>query len=204
MKKYLFIAAAALAAAALVSCNKDPEVKPADGDNTPAESTEFITKDATTVCINEVNGGDGYKGIELYNPTSKEVSLSGWKIVKNNEDILYWEAESSDKIAANGYFVIKANKSTTEIDALADAIASGGLSGKKAVKLDLVNGEIVVDTFDRGFTKNDNTEVALPDAGTNSFARAQDGKALWKIKSPTFKATNTGGQVIGDVTVDPE
>lgn len=209
MKKYLMIAAAVLTAAALVSCNPDNE---AGGGGGGATVTVFETKDATTVCINEVNGGDGYKGIELYNPTSAEVSLVGWKIIKNDEtETPYWEGVEGDKIAAGGFLVIRANKSTASLDALDASLlsvnkASGGLSGKKIVKLVLINGELSVDTFDRGWTKHwdGTTELGLPDAGTNSFARNENGKKTWKIKSPTFGATNAGGEVIGDVTVDPE
>ena len=85
-------------------------------------------------------------------------------------------------------------------------MGSGGLSGKKIVKLDLAHGEQIVDTFDRGWTKHWDgaTELGLPDAGTNSFARNEDGKKVWKLKAPTFKASNNAAEVVGEVTVDPE
>lgn len=202
MKKYLFITMAAVVAAAIVSCNPDNEVN--GGDETPTVKV-FETTDATTVCINEMNGNDNYKGIELYNPTDAEVSLVGWKIVKNNEEALYWEGVDGDKIAAKGYFVIKANKKTAEIDAVANAMGTGGLSAAKIVKLDLLNGSIIVDTFDRGFTAlyDGVNETALP-AMEGSAARVEDGKKTWKVMTATFGATNKGAQVIGEVTVDPE
>lgn len=202
MKKYLMIAAATVAALALVSCNQDPEAGGGGGgDNTPVV---FETTDATTVCINEVNGLDGYKGIELYNPTNAEVSLAGWKIIKNGEETLYWEAAADAKIAAKGYYVIKANKKTGEIDAVASAMGTGGLSAAKAVKLELANGELIVDTFNRGFDATAEVpEVALPEAG-GSMARMQDGKKTWKVMDATFGATNNGANVIGDIVTKPE
>lgn len=206
MKKYYLIALAVVAA--LVACNKDPEVTK-DKDGNTEENTAFVTKDATTVCINEVNGGTGYKGIELYNPTDAEINLEGYTIIKNDEEAVYWTGVNGDKIAAKGYLVIRASKETGELDALTNLSVdkgTGGLSGKKIVKLDLKDATKIIDTFDRGWTKHwdGSTELGLSDAGTNSFARQQDGKKTWKVMSPTMGATNAGATVVGDVTIDPE
>ena len=207
MKKYFMIAAAVLAAVAFASCNADPEVEGNKGgdEGKTEEPVEFKTTDATTVCINELNGNDGYKGIELYNPTDAEVSLEGWAIVKNGEETLYWEGVEGNKIAAKGYFVIKANKKTAEIDGVASATGTGGLSAAKAVKLELKNANgAVVDTFDRGLRPDlEDPEVALPTA-EGSMARKEDGKALWKVMAATFGATNNGANVIGDIVTVPE
>ena len=203
MKKYLMIAVATLAATALVSCNKDPETN--GGDET---IPEFITVDATTVCINEMNGNDGYKGIELYNPTAAEVSLEGWTIVKNNEvptgeTPAYWTGVAGDKIAAKGYLVIRANKKTTNLDnltCLSVNTGTGGLSASKAVKLELKNATgQVVDTFDRNFTPEEPAMATIE----GSAARKEDGKKLWKVMEPTFGAGNNSAKVIGDIDTKP-
>ena len=208
MKKYFLLIAAALTAVALVSCNKDDEENGGGGGE--SGPVVFETTDATTVCINEVNGGSGYKGIELYNPTDADIQLEGYFIIKNDDaENPYWTGAATDNIPAKGYLVIRANKETTEIDGLPATVltinkGTGGLSGKKAVKLELKKGDTSYDVFDRGFTDNDKTEVALPDAGTNSFARQQDGKKTWKLMTQTIGATNVGAAVQGEVTVDPE
>ena len=211
MKKYLMIAAAALAAAALVSCNPDNE---GGGGNSTVDVPSWPEADATTVCLNEVNGT--LKGIEIYNPTNAPVNLEGWTIIKNNESPAYWEGVSTDIIPAKGYMVIKASKASADLAAMeilfSTNAGTGGLSGKKALKLDLKNaaGE-VVDFFDRGFTKAGNTEPALEDWGVNSAARNQDGKAPWKVKVPSYGASNDAADVVvteanpdGKIVVDPE
>ena len=204
MKKYLMIAVAALAAAALVSCNPDNE---GGGGGNTVNAPSWPEADATTVCLNEVNGT--LKGIELYNPTDSPVNLEGWTIVKNNESPAYWEGTSDDVIPAKGYMVIKASNASADLAAMEILFAmnsgTGGLSGKKAVKLDLKNAAgVVVDFFDRGFTKAGNTEPALADLGANSAARIQDGKAPWKVKAPTYGASNNAANDLGEVSVDPE
>lgn len=204
MKKYLMIAAAALAAAALVSCNPDNE---GGGGGNTVNAPSWPEADATTVCLNEVNGK--LKGIELYNPTDSPVNLEGWTIIKNNESPAYWEGTSDDVIPAKGYMVIKASNAGADLAAMeilfSKNAGTGGLSGKKAVKLDLKNAAgVVVDFFDRGFTKAGNTEPALADLGANSAARIQDGKAPWKVKAPTYGASNNAADDLGEVSVDPE
>lgn len=216
MKKYLMIAAAALAAAALVSCNPDNE---AGGGGGTVNVPSWPEADATTVCLNEVNGS--LKGIELYNPTDAPVNLEGWTIVKNNEvppteGAPYWTGVATDVIPAKGYMVIKASKASATLAAMeilfSTNAGTGGLSGKKAVKLELKNAAgVVVDFFDRGFTKAGNTEPALEDWGDNSAARNQDGKAPWKVKAPSYGASNNAAEVIvteanpdGKIVVDPE
>ena len=74
------------------------------------------------------------------------------------------------------------------------------------MKLELKKGDTSYDVFDRGWTKHwdGTTELGLPDAGTNSFARQQDGKKTWKVMAQTVGATNAGAAVQGEVTVDPE
>ena len=61
----------------------------------------------------------------------------------------------------------------------------------------------VLDTFERGWAKNGNAEVALPTA-EGSFARTADAKKEWKVTAITMGKTNNGANVIGDISVDPE
>lgn len=207
MKKYLMFAAAALAAAVMVSCNQDPEGT--GGKTTVAPVCP--SADATNVCINELNGG--LKGIELYNPTNSPVSLAGWTIVKNNEFVSeaipepFWTGAATDIIPAKGYIVVLSSKPAADLTAkeilFSANKATGGLSGKKGVRLELFDAtNNSVDFFDRGFTNYQ--EATMADWGNDSAARTVDGKAEFKVLTETFGAANANGTVIGEVVVDPE
>ena len=214
MKKYFILALAA--AFAFAACNTDdPDVRKDEGNKEGSgEQTNQggeTTTDAT-LCINEVNGTKGYKGIEIYNPTDKEIDLQGWVVKKNNEvtdeaamTTLYWEgAAGVGKIAAKGYYVIHANKDDANLPEKTEGcVATGGLSNKKGVKLELINPEgKTVDTFNRGFDESliatgGDPEVPL-DELAGSFARDTDGGKDWKLKEPSFGATNNGVALVGD------
>ena len=211
MKKIFMFAFAAVAAVAMVSClpnddyQKPEEQKTPEEEKTPEGQT---TTDGATLVINEVNGVKGYKGIEIYNPTDKEIDLKGWVVKKNNEvtdeaamTTLYWEGvDGVGKIAAKGYYVIHANKDDANLPEKTEGcVATGGLSNKKGVKLELINPEgKTVDTFNRGFdVSQDDPEVPL-DELNGSFARDTDGGKDWKLKEPSFGATNNGVALVGD------
>jgi len=210
MKKYFILALAA--AFALTACNTDdPDVRKDEGNKEGSgEQTNPGGETGTeaTLCINEVNGTKGYKGIEIYNASDKEVDLQGWVVKKNNEvtdeaamTTLYWEgAANVGKIAAKGYYVIHANKDDANLPEKTEGcVATGGLSNKKGVKLELINPQgKVVDTFNRGFdVTQDDPEVPL-DELAGSFARDTDGGNVWKLKEPSFGATNNGVALVGD------
>lgn len=201
---------AAVAAVAMVSClpNDDYQKPEEENNNNNNNNQQPEETSGATLVINEVNGVKGYKGIEIYNPTDKEVDLKGWVVKKNNEvtdeaamTTLYWEGvDGVGKIAAKGYYVIHANKDDGNLPAKTDGcVATGGLSNKKGVKLELINPEgKTVDTFNRGFDESqEDPEVAL-DELAGSFARDTDGGKDWKLKEPSFGATNNGVALVGD------
>ena len=208
MKKYFIFALAA--AFAFVACNPDPEVKKDEEENNNEnEQTnpggEQTTDDLmTTLCFNEVCGVVGSKGIELYNPTGAEVSLEGVAIYKNDAADPTWTGTADDKLASKGYFVVTSKKEFDDIKDVANAKAADSFSPSKSLLLTLKdkNGN-VLDTFDRGWAKNGNAEVALPTA-EGSFARTADAKKEWKVLAITMGKTNNGANVIGEISVDPE
>ena len=160
----------------------------------------------TTLCINEVCGVVGSKGIELYNPTDAEISLEGVAIYKNEAADPTWTGTAADKLASKGYFVITSKKEFDNITDVANAKAADSFSPSKALLLVLKNAAgDVLDTFDRGWEKNNKTEVALATA-EGSFARTADAKKEWKVLEITMGKTNNGAALVGDgvIIVDPE
>ena len=158
----------------------------------------------TTLCINEVCGVVGSKGIELYNPTAAEISLEGVAIYKNEAETATWTGDADAKIASKGYFVITSKKEFDDIASVANAKAADSFSPSKSLILVLKDKDgNVLDTFERGWAKNGNAEVALPTA-EGSFARTADAKKEWKVLAITMGKTNNGANVIGDISVDPE
>lgn len=214
MKKVLYFALAAFTAFSLVACIEDKDDPQTPGKPDDKDKPETPDKpdqpggETLTLVINEVNGTKGYKGIEIYNPTDKEVDLKGWIVKKNNEvtdaekaTTLYWEGvDGVGKIAAKGFYVIHANKDDGDLPEKTEGcVATGGLSNKKGVKLELINPEgKTVDTFNRGFdVSQPDPEVAL-DELAGSFARDVDGGSEWKLKEPTFGASNNNAALVGD------
>ncbi len=210
MKKIFMFAFAAVAAVAMVSClpNDDYQKPEENNNNNNNNNQQPEETSGATLVINEVNGVKGYKGIEIYNPTDKEVDLKGWVVKKNDEvtdeaamTTLYWEGvEGVGKIAAKGYYVIHANKDDGNLPEKTEGcVATGGLSNKKGVKLELINPEgKTVDTFNRGFDASAEIPEAPLDELNGSFARDTDGGKDWKLKEPSFGATNNGVALVGD------
>ncbi len=210
MKKIFMFAFAAVAAVAMVSClpNDDYQKPEENNNNNNNNNQQPEETSGATLVINEVNGVKGYKGIEIYNPTDKEVDLKGWVVKKNDEvtdeaamTTLYWEGvEGVGKIAAKGYYVIHANKDDGNLPEKTEGcVATGGLSNKKGVKLELINPEgKTVDTFTRGFDASAEIPEAPLDELNGSFARDTDGGKDWKLKEPSFGATNNGVALVGD------
>jgi hypothetical protein len=210
MKKYFIFALAA--AFAFVACQQDPEVKKDDESNQNQENQNQENQQGgqtddnlmTTLCLNEVCGVVGSKGLELYNPTDAEISLEGVAIYKNEAADPTWTGDATSKIASKGYFVITSKKEFDNIADVANAKAADSFSPSKSLILVLKDkAGNVLDTFDRGWTKNGNAEVALPTA-EGSFARTADAKKEWKVLDITIGKTNNGAKVIGEMSVDPE
>ena len=203
MKKFFVLTVFAIASVAFASCNRDPG-------NDDTKEYVMVTTDATTVCINEVCGVVGSKGVELYNPTDQEIVLTGYTLVKNEakdendatKDAATWTGASTDKIAAKGFYVITAKKEFDDIKDVANAKAGDSFSPSKALKLELKKDGVVVDTFDRGFDKNNKTEATLKTL-EGSCARVEDGKATWKVMAITIGKTNKGAEEIGNVDIEP-
>jgi hypothetical protein len=207
MKKYFIFALAA--AFAFAACQEDPEVTKDEEnkDNTEQggqeqggqeqggqEGNQTTTK---TVCINEVCGVSGYKGVELYNPNDAEVSVEGYTLIKNEAaDAPTWTGTADDKIPAKGFYVIKSKKETTEIDAVANATAKDSFSPGQTLKLELKDASgNVISTFVRGVAPW-GTVIEVVDC---AFGLTTDGGDTWKLLGITIGATNNGAENKGDI-----
>ena len=143
----------------------------------------------------------GYKAVELYNADTKEVSLEGITLIKNEavdattgKEEATWTGTADDKIPAKGYFVIAAKKETTEITAVINATAKDSFSPKQTLKLVLKNGTVELSSFVRGVAPWGD---AIDDAGEYSFGRTTDGGSTWKLTDKTLGASNKGDH--GDI-----
>ena len=189
MKKLFTIAF--MAASVLVACNPDDEAH---------KTTPVDSGDITKVCINEICGVYGYKGIELYNADAKEVLLEGVTIVKNDEAAAIWTGTAEDKIAAHGYFVIKSKKETTNIDAVANSVATASFSAQQTLKLELKSAAgASLSVFTRGAEPWGNVIQAVE----WSFGHSTDGGTDWKFLDKTIGSSNNTAAQHGDVTANP-
>ena len=198
MKKFFVFAA--VAAFALVACNKEDAqtVKPGEG-----------------VVLNELSGAEKY--IELYNTTDKVVSLEGVVLVKYDGSkrggkSTTWTGAAGMTIAANGYVVLESSDlSDVDEGGVEDYayesqnhIFKGGLSGKKNVKIELQDAEAkVLDTFQRGVEGAGWNNVSdFVNNKKNTFSRVPNGVGEWAYAAPTKGQAN--GEKTGDIEQEPK
>ena len=207
MKKFFVLAAAA--ALALVACNKDNPTVDGSG-NQGGNGTKV-----TGVVLNELSGAD--KFIELYNTTDKEISLEGLSLVKYDASkdggkSTTWTGKAGMKIAAKGYVVLESSDLADPAEdgdpnyayESADHVFKGGLSGKKNLKIELVDAkENVLDAFARGEEGAGWNQVAgFNNDKKHTFSRVPDGTGEWAYADPTKGAAN--GAKVAEIEMAPE
>lgn len=200
MKKFMVFAA--MAAAALVSCNKTGfETDDVNGGG---------DKNVSGIVFNEIDGQN--KVIEFYNTTDKEVSLEGVSIVKYDSSkeggkSTTWTGAAGMKIAAKSWVYLESSDLADEAEGgdpdyayqSENHVFKGGLSGKKNVKLELYDpsGKLL-DTFTRGEEGAGWNQVSgFANNKTNSFCRVPDGTGEWVYAAPTPGKAN--GEKTGDI-----
>ena len=207
MKKFFVLAA--MAAFALCACEQDNPV--VDGSGTQNGGNE---QTAAGVVLNELSGAD--KFIELYNTTDKEVSLEGLCLVKYDSSkdggkSTTWTGKAGMKIAAKGYVVLESSDLSDPAEdgdpnyayESANHVFKGGLSGKKNLKIELVDAnENVLDAFARGEEGAGWNQVSgFENNKKNTFSRVPDGTGAWAYAAPTKGAAN--GEKTGDIEQEP-
>ena len=200
MKKFMVFAA--MAAAALVSCNKTGfETDDVNGGG---------DKNVSGIVFNEIDGQN--KVIEFYNTTDKEVSLEGVSIVKYDSTkeggkSTTWTGAAGMKIAAKSWVYLESSDLADEAEGgdpdyayqSKNHVFKGGLSGKKNIKLELYDpaGKLL-DTFTRGEEGAGWNQVSgFTNNKTNSFCRVPDGTGEWVYAAPTAGKAN--GEKTGEI-----
>ena len=207
MKKYFVLAAAA--AFALLACEQaTPDV---DGSGSGSGNQAKVEG----VVLNELSGAD--KFIELYNTTDKEISLEGLSLVKYDASkdggkSTTWTGKAGMKIAAKGYVVLESSDLADEAEGgdpnyayeSANHVFKGGLSGKKNLKIELVDEqENVLDAFARGEEGAGWNQVSgFNNDKKHTFSRVPDGTGEFVYADPTKGAAN--GAKVADIEQTPE
>ena len=182
--------------------------------------TASAAPDGSNVVINEVYGGGGNKGaaynkdfVELYNPTSKPIDLTGWKMEQYSaKGNLGTAVTLAGTIPAQGYFLIS-GAGGDQGNALpnADAEAGFNFSGTEATaKLIDANGSIAdllgwggAAEFEKATAAKttNGTSVQRKTVGVDSDNNADD----FIVAEPTPKnSSNAGGTPVAPVPTDPD
>lgn len=203
MKKYFAIAA--MAALALVSCNKN-------GFETD-DKTDGGKDSVSGIVLNELDANN--KFIEIYNTTDKEVSLEGVQIVKYDSTkdggkSTTWTGAAGMKLAAHAWIYIESSDLADEAEGgdpnyeyqSENHVFKGGLSGKKNVKIELCDASgKVLDTFKRGEEGSGWNQVSgYENDKKHSFSRCPDGTGAWAYADSTPGAAN--GEKVADIKQD--
>jgi len=131
------------------------------------------------------------KTIELYNPGTEVVDLSGWLLSKDEHS---WAFPLGSSIPAGGYFVVNCNQSDCSTGPMF------GLSGSKGFDLKLSNGGVVDHV--------DNLSSVTAIATGETYGRRTDGAGEWVVFSSgtiyngtTCDGDNSKGTVKGEAPV---
>lgn len=143
---------------------------------------EFMASNQTYVTD---ENGENEDWIELYNTSNSTVSLDGWFLTDNPDNLDKWGFPTSTSIPANGYIIIWADEDSSQGPLHANFKLSG--SGEQLLLVN-ANGSTV-----------QNISFGAQEAD-KSYARSPNGTGSFVIKDPTFKANNdTGVSAVGDV-----
>ena len=192
MKK-TFIALAALATMAAVSCVKDEQ-------NPEALVPEVKPVKYTDLVLNEINGTgeDSEKYVEIYNKGTEPISLLDVKLTYNGSDT--WSGAASDVIQPSGYFVVLGTKKADN----PGSMMSKGLSAGKYIAVALIDpAGNQLDIFQRGDGSGDN--VAEGEITGMDYSRMPNATGAWYYtEAAGTKGADTGSSVDGLTAVGDE
>ncbi len=198
MKKNIFyLSVLCLAAMSLSGCKTDDEpvwetvvVPPTEtpGESETGNGQQEETADFRTIRLNELDGNKP-KYIELYNTSSQTVDISGMKLRKNGDEMVY-EAPAGTSIAAGGFLALLSDQTDYSIG------FSAGFSAKKSVQIELLGPDgTVVDIFKNPSKASGNVwDETDPkyngDATGEAYGRQPDGTGEWYMLKSTMGTSN--------------
>lgn len=146
--------------------------------------------------------------IELYNPGSKSVDLSGFYLTDDASDPTLWQFPSGSVIAAGGFLLIWADKDTDQGDDHADFKLS---SGGEVVQLYNIDGTTLVDSVTFGEQTTDISYGRTPD-GTDTLSlmatptpgTSNVDSALRTISIANASLVTEGNDLIFEITIDQD
>ncbi|MGN0224641.1 MAG: lamin tail domain-containing protein [Prevotella sp.] len=196
-KHILYLSMLCLAAMSLAGCKTDdeplwetedvsPEEKP-DNNNEDGNKIDDIV-DFRAIRLNELDGNKP-KFIELYNTSTKAVDISGMKLRKNGDEMVY-EAPQGTIIEAGGYLTLLSDQTDYTLG------FSAGLSAKKSVQIELIGpDDSVVDIFTNpskaaGNAWDETDPKYNGDTTGEAYGRKPDGTGEWYMIKRTMGASN--------------
>lgn len=196
-KHFFYLAAFFLAATTLTGCKTDEEpmwevevTTPAEnpGDNEQGNDKPEDVSDFRVIRLNELDGNKP-KFIELYNPSTQTVDISGMMLRKNGDEMIY-EAPVGTTIAAGGFLTLLSDQTDYALG------FTSGLSAKKSVQIELLGPDgTVVDVFANPSKASGNVwDETDPkyngDATGEAYGRKPDGTGDWFMIKSTQGASN--------------
>ena len=209
MKKYmLFLSMSCFAAMLLTGCKTDEEPQweideetPVDKPNEEGGNNEDKPSDVAdfrAIRLNELDGNKP-KFIELYNTASQPVDISGMKLRKNGDEMVY-EALQGTTIAAGGYLTLLSDQTDYTLG------FSAGFSAKKSVQIELLGPDgSLVDVFTNPSKASGNVwdETDPKYNGDNTkeaYGRKPDGTGDWYMIQSTMGVSNNDAATSETIT----
>jgi hypothetical protein len=145
---------------------------------------EFMAANDTTQADQD---GEFDDWIELYNNTDTDISLDGFFLSDDVENLTKWAFPAGTNVAANGYLIVWADADLDQSGLHADFRLAAG--GETVLLVDA--GQAIVDS------------ISYPGLETDAtFGRFPNGTGDFRVMIPTFNAENT--DELPDAPEDPE
>ena len=164
-----------------------------EGGDTPEPPTPE-EPDYTNLVLNELNGQDHKKFIEIYNAGAVAINMEGVTIYKDTEKLV-WTGKSGVNIEAGAYLLLFSEDVYLDYDMdTTFYMFHSGLSAKKNVRIELKSptGECVGDFNLTNIDLNGEAYGYVSNQAPDSYSRNADGK--WYYSEATPSAVNIDGE----------
>ena len=154
-----------------------------EGGVTPEPPTP-TEPDYTNLVLNELNGDNAGKFIELFNKGDMDLVLDGLYIEKDDKTEPIWTGDGTLTVPAHGYLVLYSEDVVADHPEIegTNYVFNSGLSGKKIIRIALFMADgTALDEFIRG---NGEYGATISNVAPKSYARTPDG-GDWKLADMT-------------------